>query len=470
MKLHLHGAKSKGEAGPTSKARAGFRAWQCGLRIVGLVGVSALFGLALLPDVAGASAPTSTGTLTGNVVVRGAPAGFTGEVGVAACPASSSKGLCASPQFALSGSGGSYTLSLPAGSWQVREFYSVGFQGGAFIGRPRTISLTDGQTVRQNIAIHYQVPSSLSGTAAVTNVPSGVTVLQLSVIACPSSSPIVAGNPSPLCASSFLNFGSSSYSIPTLSKGKWLVYVGYYTQFGLTTVQVPGQIKLSKGASVTDNLSVAYQTPTNALVEGTVTITGAPLGFSALAGVGGCPTGGAMSTGSGGGISACSNPDYTFAGLGGAYQLVLPEGPWELAGFYELAPFGGQFLSTIQDTTLTGGSIVTLNFTIPYTAPATVTSTIDVKNVASGTTIAETILLACPTIAPYTGSVVPIECVFGEASPGQAVTINTLPPGKWLLYPGYFDGVTETIGTTAKRVTLTSGVTTVKNLTILYTG
>jgi hypothetical protein len=306
------------------------------------------------------------------------------------------------------------------------------------------------------------------GTAAVTDVPPGVIIEQLSVIACPSSSPVVAGVTSPLCATDFLDVGSSEYSIPTLSKGTWLLYVGYYTEFGLTTVQVPGQLKLSKGASVTDNLTATYQTPTNALVEGTVTVTGAPPGFSALVGVGGCPATGAPSNKSGKGAIVCNSPDYTFAGPGGAYQLVLPEGPSELAGFYELAPFGGQFLSTIQQTTLTGGSIVTLNFTIPYTAPATVNSTIQVKDAPVGAVIEDTVLLACPTISPYAGSAVPIECVIAYATPGQPATIATLPSGKWLLYPGYETAVTETIGTTPKRVTLTSGKATVKNLSITY--
>ena len=147
---------------------------------------------------------------------------------------------------------------------------------------------------------------------------------------------------------------------------------------------------------------------------------------------------------------------------------MLPQGPWELAGFYELAPFGGQFLSAIQSTTLTGGSIVTLNFTIPYIAPATVSGTIKVKDVPVGTVIQETILLACPTIAPYTGTIVPIECVDSFASPNEAVTIATLPPGKWLLYPGYETATAETISTIPKRVTLTSGETTAKKLSIIY--
>ena len=436
------------------------------LACVVLVGV-ALASLMVTASPAGASTG-STGILTGNVIVKGAPAGFFGEVGVAVCPsgtaAAASVGLCSSPQFAVSGSGGSYTLSLAVGTWQVREFYSLGYGGGAFIGRPRIVTIGAGQTVRQNIAIAYQEPSAVSGTVAVGGVPLGVTIEQQSVIACPSSSPIVGNNLSPLCATDFLNLGTSRYSIPTLSKGTWLLYVGYYTEFGLTTVQAPGMVKLVKGESLTDNLSVTYQAPPNGLVEGTVTITGAPAGFSPLFGVGGCPTSGGSTTGS----SPCPSPEYAFAGPGGAYALLLPEGSWGLAGFYELAPFGGQFLSAIQSATVNGGAILHLNFTVPYVAPATITSTITVTNVPAGTTIEATVLLACPTIAPYTGGVVPIECVEGFAAPGPGASINTLPPGKWLLYPGYETSVTGTIGTTPTSVRLKSGQSKNKNLVISY--
>lgn len=412
--------------------------------------------------------PVVDGTLTGTAVIRGAPAGFTGEVGVAACPASSTEGLCSEPLFALSGSGGSYTISLAPGTWMVREFYSIGFDSGAFIGRSRTISISSGQVVRQNVSIRYQTPSAVSGTMAVEDVPPEVSIEELSVIACPSTAPEVGGEPSVLCATDFPPQGSSTYSIPTLSKGIWDLYIGYYTEFGLTTVPVPGEVKLAKGESVVDDLTVDYQTPTNAIVEGTVTVTGAPDGFEAVAGVGSCP---ASSTPSGENrmrLIPCPNPAYTLAEPNGSYSLLVPEGPAELAAFYELAAFGGQFLSAVRKVTLTGGSIVTLDFTIPYQAPATVGSTIRVTGVPSGTTIEDTILLACPSLVPYTGSEVPIECVFGFAPPPQPVSIDTLPPGKWLLYPGYETAVSETIGTTPTAVHMKSGQSRVRKLTIAY--
>ena len=115
-----------------------------------------------------------------------------------------------------------------------------------------------------------------------------------------------------------------------------------------------------------------------------------------------------------------------------------------------------------------GGTILHLNFTVPYVAPAAITSTITVTNVPVGTTIEATILLACPTIAPYTGGAVPIECVEDFAAAGHAVSINTLPPGKWLLYPGYETAVSGTIGTIPTSVRLRSGSTKNKNLVISY--
>ena len=445
----------------------GRAAWRRALTaVIALTALAGLVGTTAVAGAAGSSGPAvpSTGQITGNVVVRNAPAGFAGEVGIVACPstATPSRALCSSPQYAFSGSGGSYTLAVAAGTWQVYTFYDVGYQGGAYVGRARTVVVAPGATVRLNIAVPYQVPSTIAGTATVTGVPSGVSIDQIQVTACPSSTPLVDDSPSPLCATDFLAPGSDQYSIPTLYKGTWLVYVGYYTIFGLTLTSSPTTLVVKKATSSTVNLSVAYQTPPNAIVQGTVTVTGAPAGFSAASGVGGCPE-------VGGSPTLCADPLYTLAGPGGSYELLLPAGGWDLAGFYELAFFGGQFLSPVQTVDLAGGTIVTLNFTVPYTKPATITSTITVTGVPAGQVIEETMLLACPSDFPDTGQTQPIECVSGVSTPGTPVSIPTLPPGKWLLYPGYLTASdNEVTGTTATRVTLAAGRTKVKNLSIAY--
>jgi hypothetical protein len=411
---------------------------------------------------AGAVTPTATGQLTGNVVVSGAPAGFSGEVGVVVCPGSTpSKQLCASPTFADSGSGGSYTVSLAAGSWLVREYYTVGYSGGAFIGPNRLITITANEVARLNIHIHYQVPSSLSGTVDVAGIPSGTTIESLSVMACPTSAPESDGVPSVLCATDYIPQGSDQYSLPTLSKGDWVLSVGYYTQFGLATVTVPGTVKLKRGQAEATNLVATYQAPPNGLVEGTVTVLGAPSGFDGLVGAGACPS----TTGT---MTVCANPSYTLENNGEPYELLLAQGQWSLAGFYELAAFGGQFISAVQQVDVTAGTIVHLNLTVPYTAPATINAKVTVTGVPSGTSLEGTLLLACPTDAPYTGGEVPIVCVEGFGSTPNLVTIATLPPGKWLLYPGYETTTSGMIGTQAKAVKLVAGGAKTRRLTIAF--
>jgi hypothetical protein len=441
---------------------------------IGLFGLVGAVGTVALPGTA--DAQPGSGLLTGNVVVRGAPVGFAGEVGVVACPSSSSRtSLCASPQYAYSGSGGSYTLALAAGSWDVYTFYSLGYSeffpggpGGSYVGRSRTVTIGAGATVRLNIGVRYQVPSTVSGTIGVSGLPAGVTVYQYQVTACPASTPLVGGIPSPLCASDYLvDPDTTSYSLPTLSKGTWLLYLGYDTVFGQSIAATPVTVTLKAGESTTVDLSTPYITPTDALVEGTVTVTGAPPGFAdtATIGVGGCPS-------VGGTPEACPEPQYTFSDGGNpsTYQLALTPGPWSLAGFYELAFFGGQFLSTVQPVDLAPGTVVNLNFTVPYEPPATIRSKVTVTGVPSGQGVVDTLLVACPVDFPYQGGPgQPIECVSTESPPGLPNLIDTLPPGTWLLYPGYVTSLyNEVIGTTPTSVKLRSGRTRTKNLTIVF--
>jgi hypothetical protein len=304
----------------------------------------------------------------------------------------------------------------------------------------------------------------VAGTVGITGVPPGVSIEELSVTACPASTPIIGGTPSLFCATTNLAPGSGQYSIARLSRGDWLLYVGYYTLFGLTTTATPTPVSLPRNATVTVDLSAAYQTPTNALVEGTVTVTGPPPDFSGIAGVAGvgaCPL-------VKGPPSVCSDPQYTLTEPGSTYELLLPAGQWEIAGFYELAPFGGQFFGPLQDVTVTGGTIVDLDLTVAYVAPATIIDPVTVTSVPPGVTIEATTVLACPSTSPYDGVTQPIVCVDIESPAGTANTIDTLPPGKWLLYPGYVSSVGQEIGTNATHVTLKSGETRTKKLIIPY--
>ncbi len=96
-----------------------------------------------------------------------------------------------------------------------------------------------------------------------------------------------------------------------------------------------------------------------------MTVTGAPTGFSGFVGVGGC----AKPTPKG---NVCSAPQYTLTTNGGTYELPLTPGRWIVSGFYELAPFGGEFIGKQKTVTIAAGATVTRNFTVPYKAPGTV--------------------------------------------------------------------------------------------------
>ena len=87
--------------------------------------------------------------------------------------------------------------------------------------------------------------------------------------------------------------------------------------------------------------------------------------------------------------------------------------------------------------------------------------------------MAETELVACPSADPYNGTSLPIECVesFGSGTVGSVDTIDTLPPGTWLLYAGYFaSDLTTYTGTTATTVKLQPGRTKKVGLQVAYQG
>ena len=199
------GGHGRIRTGPTAVLAAGALTLAAVLGSVGGTGVAAAAGHRIRTAAVG---PAADGVLTGNVVIRNAPAGFSGEVGVAACPAAgataaataAAASFCAAPQVAVAGSGASYTLVLPAGTWEVYEFYEIGFQGGAYLGHAHTVTVAAGATVRQNISVQYQAPVTVSGTVTLSGVPGGITVEALAVTACPSSQPLVGGIPSQFSA------------------------------------------------------------------------------------------------------------------------------------------------------------------------------------------------------------------------------------------------------------------------------
>ena len=176
----------------------------------GLAGTTALAQQAGSAVVPWRNATTSApGVLTGLSTVSNAPAGFSAAVGVVACRSTASPSTqCAHPYSTISGSGGSYTLDLPVGSWRVTGYYTLssfgGTLGGAFFGPSIVLVMTSGTTVRYDVSIPYQTPAVVTGTVAVTGAPKGVSVTPEEVLACPAADPLVGSEPSVYCATSFL--------------------------------------------------------------------------------------------------------------------------------------------------------------------------------------------------------------------------------------------------------------------------
>lgn len=427
--------------------------------------------LLLAPGSAGAAASgtaltvatgTSTGELTGTVSITGAPKGFSGLVGVGACPAPIRKGeICASPQYTLSSNGGTYTLALRPGSWFAVGFYELAAFGGAFLGKSKMVTITAATTVHRNFTIPYTAPGTVRGNVSVKGVPKGVTVSSESVLACPANVPYTGGNTPIVCVNTQVRPTGEAYSIQTLPPGKWLLYPGYTTIYGPFISADGRTVTITSGAVTKRDLVVRYHTPDQGMMTGTVSVTGAPKGFSGLVGIGACPA--PTPTG-----TICSSPQYALASGSGAYTLLLSRGSWVAEGFYELTAFGGAFLGKSKMVTIAGGTTVQRNFTIPYKAPGTVTGRVKVEKVPSGVTIQATLVLACPSADPYTNKTVPIVCVEMSAPPRSAYSISTLPPGSWLLYPGYAVTTGSYLSHHGVAATVTSNHVTTQNLTVIY--
>jgi hypothetical protein len=139
-----------------------------------------------------------------------------------------------------------------------------------------------------------------------------------------------------------------------------------------------------------------------------------------------------------------------------------------LAAFYELAGYGGQFLGTTTTVRIPAGKTISRNFTLRYIPPAIVIGKVNVKNVPAGVVISFTLLLACPSAFPYTGTVVPVDCVETSTPLGSDYSLTTLPPGSWLLYPGYATNEIEYMSDDGVAATLTSNRVTTRNLSVPY--
>lgn len=436
------------------------------------------------------------GTVAGTVKVTGAPHGFSpGLIGAGACPAAQSKGqICPSPQYGFAFRG-HYSLSLPAGRWRVTGFYELGGLGGVFTGTTHVVDVVAGTTLVRNLTVPYEAPATVSGTIKVTGVPKGVAIEGYEALLCPSYAPYTgAGIPIVCVTSGQVPDPKTKYSIDTLPPGTWIAYPQYQTEFGVTTNAAAGTtVHLRPGQVTTADLTTPYLTPADGIVAATVTVTGAPAGFSDPIGLEICTTG----SGSGFcGISSsyASEPTNTVH----VSETEAP-GTYTANGVWLASPFYNEIDGPLKLVTIKAGKITDVSVTISYQSLATAAGTIAVRGLPHGVAVEDYTVLACPASSPWNGvpGDVAVGCVsefsgYGGdiysatdakradrlkhpgttkragSSPFDTYDLTTLTTGSWILYPGYvtvFGAYVSPAGTT---VHVAAGQTTTTNLSVRY--
>jgi hypothetical protein len=325
------------------------------------------------------------GLLDGKVVVTKAPPGFSPQVGVSACQVQSGGSSC--EEFSTS-SGSPFSLLLNAGQWVVSGLYFAAPFDNAIVGPSRTVTIEGGLTTKVTLAAPYRVLGTAAGTIGVTHVPSATKVTGYTVLACPVSTSTPPVFPSLSCVEEYSGsagdiygdaaakrLGKSApqaslspvragtpidtYSLPTLTPGRWILYPGYQTAFGTYQSPAGTTVTIAAAGTTTDHLTVRYQAPSAGLVSGKVSVTGAPLnGYSA--GVRACnarPT-----------SSSCPGEEDTYLqSTNGSYRLLLPPGTWWVSGFVDLygsGPETTEVVSASHKTVVSDGSRSVESFTV----------------------------------------------------------------------------------------------------------
>jgi hypothetical protein len=386
---------------------------------------------------------------------------------------------CADPVYALA-SGGTYSLPLSAGSWEVSGFYENAGYGGVFLSAPKVVTVPSGGTVTANFVVTYEGPATVKGTVKVTGVPSGLSIFELSVLLCPSFAPYTGGTPSLACVTGYsqstTGVSSAPYEVSGLPPGTWTAFPSYCTEFGCSTNAAAGKVvDLVSGRTTRASVRTPFILPGDGLLSATVTVTGAPTGFSDPVEVSACQVGG----------GSCQ----TYSGFGGAaIAMLLSDGQWTVNGLYLAAPFDNAIDGPTQTVTVSGGRTTTVGLDVPYQVLGTAAGTIRVTGNQSHLPITSYTVVACPS--SVTGQSSP-QCVseysgpsgFGISgsltsaarnatgsarSPFNLYQITTLTPGSWTLYPGYgtvLGSFTDPVGT---KVIIGAGQTTTQRLTVPF--
>jgi hypothetical protein len=449
-----------------------------------LVPTSTASASGLAPTYRATAAAVSSGTVTGTVTVTGAPTGFQPLLTAVGGCRSGSFALCGTPQLGLA-SGGPYTLTLAAGNWNLQGFYLLGLGGGSIFGAPTTVTVQAGETETVDFTVAYQKTGSVKGSVSVTKVPAGTGIWSKTAEACPWYAP----NPNEVSADIVCagGDGSGSYSFTTLSPGTWILYPTYETKFGQSVGKAASVVVVS-GSTRTVNLTTPFLPPPGGIVSGTVKVSSIPSGSSDPIGVLACK-GSTVSF-------SCPGLQEDQVGTSGAsYGMPLATGTWTLAAFYEPEPYGGLQYGPPKTVDVVAGKTMTLPLAMVYETPGAVSGQVTVSGVPDGITILNYSVLACPAGSPFDGNALDPECagetsgvitspLIGElgantkitgARSVRAASSSTsgtyslpLPPGSWVLYPGYSSGFGPTVSTSGTPVTVTADSTSTGNLTVAY--
>jgi hypothetical protein len=431
-----------------------------------------------------AAATASTGTVTGTVTVTGAPKGFQSLLTAVGGCRSGSFALCATPQLGLA-SGGPYTLTLTAGNWNLQGFYLLGLGGGSMLGAPKTVTVEAGETETVDFTVAYQKTGSVKGTVSVTKVPTGTGIWGKTAEACPSYAP----NPDEVSADLVCaaGDGSGNYSFTTLSPGTWILYPTYETEFGQSFGKASSVMVVS-GSTRTVNLTTPFLPPPGGIVSGSVKVASFPGKSSDPVGVLACKG---------------STVSYSCAGLqenpvtanGASYGMPLNTGTWTLAAFYEPEPYGGLQYGPPKTVHVVAGMTLNLPLAMVFIQPGAVSGKVTVSGQPDGVNILNYSVLACPAGSPFDGNPLDPECagetsgvitspLLGELGANTKITGGRsvraassstsgtysmpLPPGSWLLYPGYSSGFGPIVSTNGTPVSITTDRTSTGNVTMAY--
>lgn len=437
---------------------------------------------------------TGPGTVTGSVAVTGAPAGSSFPLtGAGACPyagPSSLTTLCANPEYSLAG-GGTYTLSLDPGTWVVDGFYEVNPFGGAFLSTPQVVTVAPGGTTVLDLTVPYRQPATLDAKIKVKGLPAGITVQSVSLVLCPTGTPYT-GSTQPLPCVSGGNYGnatgstSGAVSLSGLPPGPWTAYPGYCTMFGCSTNPASGvAVTLRAGRTTKVRLSTGYLVPPQGLVDATVTITGAPDGFTAGVGLTACQ------------VQAYSTICQEDGGpYGGPVQpMQLTSGTWEITGEYFAPIFGNPIDGPTQIVDVQGGQVVNLALAVPYQVLGTATGAIRITGKPGGVAVTSYTVTACPAasgrtfgflacVSEYSGpgvvsygaaqvrrlgrNVQRLTVHLGSAPRGKSYDLPTLTAGQWDLSVQYQTAFGSFYQRSQTPVTIAAGQTTTTKLTVPY--